>query len=140
MTGRLLVMENGGYAPAGLLGGWAADRALAVDTVALHAGEPLPADISGYAAAVSLGSGRAAYDDTVPWLAGSGSPAWSAIVCTARARSAAHSPSSPAGAYGPCSITSRRCVTGRRAPVPRSVADTVRAGCCRGCPGAGEPR
>jgi len=69
MTGRLLVMENGGYAPAGLLGGWAADRALAVDTVALHAGEPLPADISGYAAAVSLGSGRAAYDDTVPWLA-----------------------------------------------------------------------
>jgi len=69
MTGRLLVIEHGAYAPAGLLGDWAADRALAVHTIALHAGEPLPADISGYAAAVSLGSGRAAYDDTVPWLA-----------------------------------------------------------------------
>ncbi len=53
----------------GLLGDWAADRALAVQTVALHAGEPLPASITGYTAAVSLGSGHAAYDDTVPWLA-----------------------------------------------------------------------
>ena len=69
MRERLLVIEHGGYAPAGLLGDWAADRALAVHTVALHAGEPLPADISGYTAAVSLGSGHAAYDDTVPWLA-----------------------------------------------------------------------
>src|SRR5215468_9863266 len=69
MTERLLVIEHGGYAPAGLLGDWAADRALAVHTVALHTGEPLPADISGYTAAVSLGSGHAAYDDTVPWLA-----------------------------------------------------------------------
>ncbi len=68
MTERLLVIEHGGYAPAGLLGDWAADRALAVHTVALHAGDPLPADISGYTAAVSLGSGHAAYDDTVPWL------------------------------------------------------------------------
>ena len=42
MTERLLVIEHGGYAPAGLLGDWAADRALAVHTVALHAGEPLP--------------------------------------------------------------------------------------------------
>ena len=69
MTQRLLVIEHGPYAPAGLLGEWAADRALAVQTVALHAGEPLPASISGYSAAVSLGSSRAAYDDTVPWLA-----------------------------------------------------------------------
>jgi len=69
MTERLVVIEHGGYAPAGLLGDWAADRALAVHTVALHTGEPLPADISGYTAAVSLGSGHAAYDDTVPWLA-----------------------------------------------------------------------
>jgi GMP synthase-like glutamine amidotransferase len=69
MTERLLVIEHGGYAPAGLLGDWAVDRALAVDTVALHAGELLPGDISGYAAAVSLGSGHSAYDDTVPWLA-----------------------------------------------------------------------
>ena len=69
MTERLLVIEHGGYAPAGLLGDWAADRALDVHTVALHAGELLPGDISGYAAAVSLGSGHSAYDDTVPWLA-----------------------------------------------------------------------
>jgi len=52
MTERLLVIEHGSYAPAGLLAEWAADRALAVQTVALHAGEPLPASISGYAAAV----------------------------------------------------------------------------------------
>ena len=66
---RLLVIEHGAYAPAGLLGDWAADRALAVDTIALHAGQPLPAGTSGYSAAVSLGSSRAAYDDTLPWLA-----------------------------------------------------------------------
>ena len=68
VTQRLLVIEHGAYAPAGLLGDWAADRALAVDTIALHAGQPLPAGTSGYSAAVSLGSSRAAYDDTIPWL------------------------------------------------------------------------
>ncbi len=66
---RLLVIEHGPYAPAGLLGRWAADRGLATVTVALHAGERLPAGISGYDAVVSLGSEHAAYDDTVPWLA-----------------------------------------------------------------------
>ncbi len=66
---RLLIIEHGSYAPAGLLGDWAVDRALEVRTVALHAGEPLPADIAGYDAVVSLGSARAAYDDTLPWLA-----------------------------------------------------------------------
>jgi GMP synthase (glutamine-hydrolysing) len=70
VTDRLLVIEHGAYAPAGLLGEWAADRGLAVHTVALHAGEPLPAAVSGYRAGVSLGSSHAAYDDTVPWLAG----------------------------------------------------------------------
>ena len=69
VTQRLLVIEHGAYAPAGLLGDWAADRALTVYTIALHAGQPLPAGISGYSAVVSLGSSRAAYDDTVPWLA-----------------------------------------------------------------------
>jgi GMP synthase-like glutamine amidotransferase len=66
---RLLVIEHGPYAPAGLLGDWAADRGLAVRTIALHAGEPLPDGFSGYDAAVSLGASDAAYDDTVPWLA-----------------------------------------------------------------------
>jgi GMP synthase-like glutamine amidotransferase len=68
VTERLLVIEHGPYAPAGLLGEWAADRALALHTVALHAGQPLPASISGYRAAVSLGASEAAYDDAVPWL------------------------------------------------------------------------
>jgi GMP synthase-like glutamine amidotransferase len=62
MAERLLVIEHGPYAPAGLLGDWAADRALDVHTVALHSGELLPA-------AVSLGAADAAYDDSVPWLA-----------------------------------------------------------------------
>jgi GMP synthase-like glutamine amidotransferase len=66
---RLLIIEHGPYCPAGLLGDWAADRALSVRTVALHAGEPLPGSVAGYDAAVSLGSSRAAYDDTLPWLA-----------------------------------------------------------------------
>jgi GMP synthase-like glutamine amidotransferase len=66
---RLLIIEHGSYAPAGLLGDWAADRALEVRTIAVHAGEPLPAGTGGYDAVVSLGSARAAYDDTLPWLA-----------------------------------------------------------------------
>jgi GMP synthase-like glutamine amidotransferase len=66
---RLLVIEHGSHAPAGLLGEWAAARALAVRTVALHAGQPLPDEVAGFDAAVSLGSEFAAYDDTVPWLA-----------------------------------------------------------------------
>ena len=69
MVRRLLVIEHGPYAPAGLLGDWAAARGLAAHTVALHAGEPLPDGISGYDAAVSLGASDAAYDDAVPWLA-----------------------------------------------------------------------
>ena len=39
---RLLVVEHDSHAPAGLLGGWATAGGLAVTTVALHAGEPLP--------------------------------------------------------------------------------------------------
>ncbi len=66
---RLLVVEHGRHAPAGLLADWAAGRSLSVQTVALHAGEPLPA-APGFDAAVILGSELTAYDDTVPWLAG----------------------------------------------------------------------
>ncbi len=66
---RLLVAEHGRHAPAGLLADWAAGRSLSVQTVALHAGEPLPA-APGFDAAVILGSELTAYDDTVPWLAG----------------------------------------------------------------------
>src|SRR6516164_2932273 len=65
---RLLVVEHEADAPAGLLGGWAAAGGLAVSTVRLHAGDPLPpADACD--AAVVLGSEQTAYDDAVPWLA-----------------------------------------------------------------------
>src|SRR5262249_17518405 len=66
---RLLVVEHGRHAPAGLLADWAATRSLRIQTVALHAGEPLPA-APDFAAAVILGSELTAYDDTLPWLAG----------------------------------------------------------------------
>jgi len=67
-SGRLLVVEHGRHAPAGLLADWAATRLLRIQTVALHAGEPLPAE-PDFAAAVVLGSELTAYDDTLPWLA-----------------------------------------------------------------------
>jgi GMP synthase-like glutamine amidotransferase len=67
-AGRLLVVEHGSHAPAGLLAGWAAARSLAVRTIALHAGEPLP-EAPGCDAVAVLGSELTAYDDTVPWLA-----------------------------------------------------------------------
>jgi len=66
--GRLLVVEHGRHAPAGLLADWAATRSLRLQTVALHAGESLPA-VPDSAAAVILGSELTAYDDTLPWLA-----------------------------------------------------------------------
>jgi GMP synthase-like glutamine amidotransferase len=64
---RLLVVEHGSHAPAGLLAGWAASRSLSIQTVALHAGEPLPA-VPDCAAVAILGSELTAYDDTLPWL------------------------------------------------------------------------
>lgn len=67
---RLVVVEHEPGAPAGLLGAWAASRALTVRTVRLHTGEPLPDDSAGWDGAVVLGSEQTAYDDTVPWLAG----------------------------------------------------------------------
>ena len=65
---RLLVVEHGSHAPAGLLADWAAGRSLSIRTVALHAGEALPAAPDCDAVAV-LGSELTAYDDTLPWLA-----------------------------------------------------------------------
>jgi GMP synthase-like glutamine amidotransferase len=65
---RLLVVEHGSHAPAGLLADWAASRSLRIQTVALHAGEPLPA-APGFDAVAILGSELTAYDDSLPWLA-----------------------------------------------------------------------
>ena len=66
---RLLVVEHGRHAPAGLLADWAAARSLSIQTVALHAGDAMPA-APGCDAAVILGSELTAYDDAVPWLGG----------------------------------------------------------------------
>jgi GMP synthase (glutamine-hydrolysing) len=66
-AGRLLVVEHERNAPAGLLGPWAAGRGLDCRTVR-PAEQPLPADASGHAGVVVLGSEQAAFDDTVPWL------------------------------------------------------------------------
>jgi GMP synthase-like glutamine amidotransferase len=63
-----MVVEHGRHAPAGLLADWAATRSLTIQTVALHAGQALPA-APGCDATVILGSELTAYDDTVPWLA-----------------------------------------------------------------------
>ncbi len=62
-----MVVEHEGDAPGGLLDGWAADRALAVTVVRLHAGDALP-EAAACDAAVLLGSDQTAYDDRVPWL------------------------------------------------------------------------
>lgn len=67
---RMLVVEHDVDAPAGLLGEWAAERGLRVETVRLHAGGRLPAEVAGYRAAAVLGSEQTAFDDTLPWLAG----------------------------------------------------------------------
>jgi GMP synthase-like glutamine amidotransferase len=64
---RLVVVEHDADAPAGLLESWAGARGMAVTTVRLHAGDPLPA-AGDFGAAVLLGSEQTAYDDGVPWL------------------------------------------------------------------------
>jgi GMP synthase-like glutamine amidotransferase len=67
MTERpALVLEHEPDAPAALLAEWAADRGVPIEVV--PAGTPIP-DPAQRPFVVSLGSARAAYDDTVPWLA-----------------------------------------------------------------------
>jgi GMP synthase-like glutamine amidotransferase len=63
------VVQHGSHAPAGLLADWAASRSLGIRTVALHAGQALPAAPECDAVAI-LGSELTAYDDALPWLAG----------------------------------------------------------------------
>jgi GMP synthase-like glutamine amidotransferase len=66
---RLLVVEHERTAPAGLLGPWAAGRALTLDTARPAEGDVLPAGLSRYTGVVVLGSEQTAFDDTLPWLA-----------------------------------------------------------------------
>lgn len=67
---RLLVIEHEANAPAGLLGEWAAERGLEIETVRLHVGDLPPDAVADYEAAAVLGSEQTACDDSVPWLAG----------------------------------------------------------------------
>ena len=65
---RLLVVEHQPDAPAGLVGGWAAGRGLAVTTLRPAAGQPLPRSLAPGDTVVVLGSEKTAFDDSVPWL------------------------------------------------------------------------
>jgi GMP synthase (glutamine-hydrolysing) len=69
-TSRLVVVEHERTAPAGLLGTWAQDRGLTVHTVRPAEADGWPADLSGYAGVVVLGSEQTAFDDALPWLPG----------------------------------------------------------------------
>jgi GMP synthase-like glutamine amidotransferase len=69
-TDRLLIVEHERDAPAGLLGRWADDRGVTLDTVRPTEAGPMPASLDGYTGVVVLGSERTAFDDSLPWLAG----------------------------------------------------------------------
>jgi GMP synthase-like glutamine amidotransferase len=60
---RTLVIENSADADARRLGDWLAEAGLDLHTVRPYRGEPLPADLDGYAGLVVLGGGQAAYRD-----------------------------------------------------------------------------
>ncbi len=64
---NLLVLQHDADAPAGLLAEWAAARGAALEVVRLDRGELVTDGIAAFDRVVTLGSGRAADDDTVPW-------------------------------------------------------------------------
>jgi GMP synthase-like glutamine amidotransferase len=61
VSASCLVVENDPTSPLGHLAEWLGDGGLALDVVRAHAGQPLPADLSGRAAFVVLGGAQAAY-------------------------------------------------------------------------------
>jgi GMP synthase-like glutamine amidotransferase len=63
-----LVIENDPSDDIRRLGDWLTGAGLGLVTVRPHTGEPLPADLDGYAALVVLGGGQAAGE--LPWRAG----------------------------------------------------------------------
>jgi len=66
---HVTVIENASDVPLGSFGDHLADAGLAVRTVRVHAGEPLPAVDDLGAGLVVLGGHASAYDDaTTPWL------------------------------------------------------------------------
>ena len=66
---HILVLEHDPSDPLLLMGGWLAEAGATVDVLRLHAGDPVPTDLTGYDALISLGGEMGAYDDDVaPWL------------------------------------------------------------------------
>lgn len=70
--GDLLVIENDPTDDIRRLGEWLTAAGLRLHVLRPHAGEPLPADLAGYAALVVLGGSGPAYPaaERPPWLAG----------------------------------------------------------------------
>jgi GMP synthase-like glutamine amidotransferase len=64
---RCLVVENDPTDDARLLGEWLTGAGLALTVVRPHAGDPLPPDLTGYAAFVVLGGGQHVYQGA-PWF------------------------------------------------------------------------
>jgi GMP synthase-like glutamine amidotransferase len=71
MSVRILVLEHDPSDPLLRLGPWLAEVDVDVDVRRLHAGDELPADLSGHRGVISLGGEMGALDDDVaPWLPG----------------------------------------------------------------------
>jgi len=65
---RCLVVENDPTDDVRLLGEWLTEAGLDLEVVRAHAGEPLPADLDGYAALVVLGGEQNVHTDRAPWF------------------------------------------------------------------------
>jgi len=66
---RILVIENDDTAPLARLGDWLTDAGAELDLRRPQAGDPLPDELSGYAALVVMGGTMNAYaDQAAPWL------------------------------------------------------------------------
>ncbi len=66
---HILVLEHDASDPLLLMGDWLTEAGATVQMLRLHAGDPVPTDLSGYDALISLGGEMGAYDDDIaPWL------------------------------------------------------------------------
>jgi GMP synthase-like glutamine amidotransferase len=66
---RILVLEHDATDPLLRMGGWLTDAGGDVEVLRLHAGDQVPANLTGYDAVISLGGEMGAHDDEIaPWL------------------------------------------------------------------------
>jgi GMP synthase (glutamine-hydrolysing) len=69
MAVRILVVENDSTAPLARLGDWLTDAGAELDLRRAQDGDPLPDELTGYAALVVMGGGmHALADQAAPWL------------------------------------------------------------------------